>query len=87
MAARRARKQFLLCIRNDGCDDLEPAKLYEKLPDRTATKEGYVRIVDDSGEDYLYPATYFAAVKLPREAQRVLRRRELAHRPAVARRR
>jgi len=87
MVAGRFRKRFLLCIRNQGCEDLEAGKLYEQLPDKVAAVEKYVRIVDDSGEDYLYPGTYFVAVKLPRQAQRALRQRVLAKRSATARRR
>ena len=75
MASPRRKKRFLLCVRNTGCEDLELRKLYEHLPDDVATREGYVRVVDESGEDYLYPKTYFVAVRLPREAERALARR------------
>lgn len=70
MAATRTKRRFLLCVRNKGAEDLELRKLYEQLPDPRAAEDGYVRIVDESGEDYLYPADYFVAVELPREAQR-----------------
>ena len=72
MATARRGKRFLLCVRNKGCEDLELRKLYEQLPDRRGTEEGYVRVVDESGDDYLYPAAQFIAVELPREAQRAL---------------
>jgi len=72
MAAMRTKKRYLLCVRNKGCEDLELRKLYEQLPDPRAVKDGYVRVVDESGEDYLYPAAYFVAVDLPREAERAL---------------
>ena len=72
MAATRTKKQYLLCLRNKGCEDLEPRKLYEQLPDPGAAEAGYVRVIDESGEDYLYPANYFVAVDLPREAERAL---------------
>jgi hypothetical protein len=55
----------LLCVRNDGSDDLEPRKVYTVLPDLRAAKEGFVRVVDESGEDYLYPSEYFVPVRLP----------------------
>jgi len=42
------------------------------LPDARAAKDGYVRVVDESGEDYLYPANYFVPVELSREAERAL---------------
>ncbi len=72
MATANTKKRFLLCVRNDGCEDLEPRKLYEQVADSRAVEEGYVRVVDDSGEDYLYPANYFVAIELPLEAERAL---------------
>ena len=72
MATTRTKKRYLLCIRNDGCEDLERRKLYEQLPDARAAEDGYVRVVDESGEDYLYPVDFFVAVNLPREAERAL---------------
>jgi hypothetical protein len=72
MARVRRKKRFLLCVRNKGCGDLQLRKLYECLPDPRSAKEGFVRVVDESGEDYLYPATHFVAVELPREAERAL---------------
>jgi hypothetical protein len=65
MKAEKSRPRFLLCVRNDGADDLEPRKLYQVLPDPGAVREGYVRVIDESGEDYLYPADYFVPVRLP----------------------
>lgn len=67
-----AKKRYLLCVRNEGSEDLEPRKVYEQLPDARAAKDGYVRVVDESGEDYLYPSAYFVALDLPREAERAL---------------
>jgi hypothetical protein len=72
MARARRKKRFLLCIRNKGCEDLQLRKLYERLPDPRGAEEGFVRVIDESGEDYLYPATHFVAVELPREAERAL---------------
>jgi len=63
---------FVLCIRNDGCDDLEPRKVYQVIEDSEAAAEGYIRIVDESGEDYLYPANYFVSIELPKDAAKVL---------------
>jgi len=51
---------------------LEKRKIYEVLRDDVAAKEGYLRIIDESGEDYLYPESYFILVELPREAQDAL---------------
>jgi len=64
---------FVLCIENKDCDDLEKRKVYQVLPDDKAADEGYLRIVDESGEDYLYPESYFISVDLPRKAQDALR--------------
>ena len=64
--------RFALCVRNDECEDLELRKVYEVLPDKRAEREGYLRVVDESGEDYLYPESYFVPVKLPRKAQQAL---------------
>lgn len=64
--------RFALCVRNDECEDLEPRRVYEVLPDKRAEKEGYIRVVDESGEDYLYPESYFVFVKLSRRAREAL---------------
>jgi len=45
---------FVLCIENKDCDDLEKRKVYQVLPDDKAADEGYVRIVDESGEDFTF---------------------------------
>ncbi|RKU11612.1 hypothetical protein C6502_07920 [Candidatus Poribacteria bacterium] len=64
--------RFALCIENSDCEDLEKRKVYQILPDETATQEGYMRVIDESGEDYLYPESYFILVDLPRQAEEVL---------------
>jgi hypothetical protein len=64
--------EFALCVKNDDCDDLELRKIYRLLPDEKAAQEGYVRVVDESGEDYLYPESYFIIVKLPAEVEEAL---------------
>lgn len=67
--ARRSQREFVLCLRNDDCEDLEKRKIYQVLDDEEAAKEGYIRVIDESGEDYLYPESYFVFVDLPREAE------------------
>jgi hypothetical protein len=57
----------MLCVRNSGCDDLELRKVYLALPDAKAAEAGYIRVVDESGEDYLYPASFFVPVEFPAE--------------------
>ena len=66
------KTQCALCIENRDCEDLEKRKLYQILPDETATQEGYMRVIDESGEDYLYPESYFIIVDLPRQAEEVV---------------
>jgi hypothetical protein len=69
---KQHKKQFAICVRNEGAEDLEIRRVYQILPDARAAKDGYVRVVDESGEDYLYPADYFVPVGLSREAERAL---------------
>ena len=90
MKGEERRSTFVLCIRNDGADDLEMRKIYQVVPDPPAGREGYVRVVDESGEDYLYPADYFVPVRLPVALAKelVLPSSERLHRtPLVTRRR
>ena len=72
MQEEQTEMMFALCIENKDCEDLEKRKIYQILPDEAAAKEGYLRVVDESGEDYLYPDSYFIPVKLPRKAQDAL---------------
>lgn len=66
--------QFLICINNEGYPvSLEVRKLYEQLAEEP-NESGMVRVVDESGEDYLYPADRFIAVDLPAEVTSALRR-------------
>ena len=64
--------RFVLCIENKDRDDLEKGKVYPCIADDDALQEGYLRIVDESGEDYLYPESYFVPVDLPQRAQDAL---------------
>jgi hypothetical protein len=73
MKKQKKEKKFVLCIRNDDSEDLELRKVYEVIPDSRANKDGYVRVVDESGEDYLYPESYFTVVTLSRKAQEAAR--------------
>jgi len=63
---------FGVCIKNDGCEDLQLRKLYQILPDEAAEKKGLLRVIDDSGEDYLYPAPNFIPVDLPSSVEQTL---------------
>jgi hypothetical protein len=72
MAKRMQIQKFALCVDNRDCEDLERRKIYQVLPDEEAEKEGFLRVIDESGDDYVYPQSYFVLVQLPREAQDAL---------------
>jgi hypothetical protein len=59
-------------VKNDNCDDLEKRKVYRVISDEKTEKDGYIRVVDESGENYLYPATYFVRLQLPQEAEQAI---------------
>lgn len=69
----KSRARFVVCIKNKGYEaSLEIGKLYRVIPDREAERHGYLRIVDESGEDYGYTATRFFAIDVPRPLEKVL---------------
>jgi hypothetical protein len=71
---KRTEPQFVVCIRNRQYPaSLELRKLYQVLPDQDAAKHGQIRVIDESGEDYLYPEGYFIPVELPQSAERAVR--------------
>ena len=73
MAQNNEAAQFLLCVSaGDYPASLEPRKVYRAVPDATAEAKGFVRVIDESGEDYLYPAGLFIPVDLPRAAVKAL---------------
>ncbi len=72
MEQPQADVQFAICIRNTDAEDLELRKVYQVLPRRSASEEGFLRVIDESGEDYLYPADYFILLDLPQAAERAL---------------
>lgn len=69
---KKARRRYVICVRAEGAEDLEVRKLHRVLPDESAAARGYIRVVDESGEDYLYPAAWFVTVEVPEEAERAL---------------
>jgi hypothetical protein len=73
MGQNKEEGLFALCVENRDCDDLEKRKIYVILLDEEAAREGYLRVIDESGEDYLYPQSYFIFVQLPREAHESMR--------------
>ena len=66
-------KHFAICIRNDEYEGtLELRKLYEVIEDSSAEKRNYIRVVDESGEDYLYPESWFLLLELPQNVEDTL---------------
>ena len=71
------KHEFAICIDNHGYEvSLEVRKLYEVLADADAEKHGQIRVIDESGDDYLYPASAFNRVSLP---ESIVERVFLAH--------
>ena len=67
------KKRYMICVKNDDYEvDLDLRKLYPVIPDPKAERLGMIRIVDESGEDYLYPQSFFMAITLPRTVKRAL---------------
>jgi hypothetical protein len=66
-------KHFAICIHNgEYAGTLELRKVYEVLEDASAEKRNYMRVIDESGEDYLYPKTWFVSVAVPENAEQLL---------------
>lgn len=69
----RTNRRFVVCLSNEGYEvSLERRKIYLALPDESAAKHRLLRVIDESGEDYLYPAAMFAAVELPPSLRRAM---------------
>ena len=67
------KRHFAVCIDNtDYRASLIPHKIYEMIPDEQAAQDDLIRIVDESGEDYLYHVSHFLVVEFPVEVERVL---------------
>ena len=66
-------QRFVVCINNaDYPASLELHKIYRVVPDKDAMANGDIRIVDESGEDYLYPASYFISIQVPHKVEESL---------------
>ncbi len=69
----KTRRTLVICVSNDGyVASLERRKIYESIPDAAAAKRGLLRIVDESGEDYLYSAEMFVEASLPTSVRRAV---------------
>jgi len=65
--------RFVLCVRNrDYPASLELRKVYRALKDEQASRHRQLRVIDESGEDYLYPEEYFVPIKLPQAAEKAV---------------
>jgi hypothetical protein len=74
MAKRSSSKaEFVICISNQGYPaSLELHKLYRVIPDEDAAADDDIRVIDESGEDYLFPASHFAPIKVSTEIEELL---------------
>ena len=64
---------FAICISDGGyVDDLKARTVYQVIADETAARSNYLRVIDETGEDYLYPANLFVPIETPREAEEAL---------------
>ncbi len=73
---RHSAAKFVVCLENSGYPaSLELHKIYRIVADQDAVREGDLRIIDESGEDYLYPVEWFAPVDLPRRIKTSISRR------------
>ena len=71
--AKSRTKQLVVCVDNEGyAVSLEKRKIYIAVPDPAAAKHGMLRIIDESGEDYLYPRALFRSIALPQAVKRAV---------------
>jgi len=66
------KPKFAICIHTNDPDLLTPRMVYQILPDESAARSNYVRVIDNEGEDYLYPADCFVFIDLPQLVERAL---------------
>lgn len=73
MANQPIRTDFVLCVSNEGVPaSLDIGKVYRRVGDSSASRHGMLRVIDESGEDYLFPRDYFVPIKLPKEAKQAI---------------
>lgn len=73
MNRHNTKAQFVVCVKNKGYPaSLERRKIYQVLPDPQAAVHHLIRVIDESGEDYLYPADYFVPITLPQTLAKAL---------------
>ncbi len=81
MATPKLAPKLAICIQSDDPDLLTPRMIYEILPDKSAAKSNHVRVIDNEGEDYLYPSKFFLFVDFPLTVKRRLKK--IPSRPMV----
>jgi hypothetical protein len=69
---KNSTPQFAICINSDDPDLLTPRMIYQVLADESAAISNYIRVIDNEGEDYLYPADYFIPFDFPPTVERAL---------------
>lgn len=73
MKQHKAETRFVVCIKNEGyAASLEVRKIYQVITDIRAAEHKLIRVIDESGEDYLYPADYFIPIELSKTAENAL---------------
>ena len=73
MKHHKVEPKFAVCINNEDYEvSLELRKIYKILPDAKAAEHHYIRVIDESGEDYLYPEDYFIPIELPKAVEKAL---------------
>ncbi len=73
MEVRESEPRFVICINDGGyVDDLKVRTIYQVLRDESAARSNYIRVIDETGEDYLYPAGLFVPIEVPREVEEAL---------------
>jgi len=73
MKKNSKEKRFVICVRNEGYEvSLERRKVYEVVPDPASAKHRLLRVIDESGEDYLYPEDFFLPIGLPKPVELAL---------------
>ena len=73
MVQNNPKKMFVVCIKNEGyAASLELRKIYEVVQDDLAADHQMIRVVDESGEDYLFPVDFFISIDLPKPVEQAL---------------
>lgn len=75
MVQKNHTRQYVVCVSNRGYRaSLVVRRIYRSLPDPETAPRGLVRVLDESGEDYLYPASMFAPIVIPPEVEKTFRK-------------